>query len=183
MARKGSERRKDFKILKLMERGSSSYLFTQSNWLSILVSTSYIHIVHRVWREVSTAWKVSEFGVILVRIFPHLGWIRNISSYSVQMRENVDQRNSADVHFLRTGVYLEFLPKKIEPHLKISVFTGNLKLPNNNCYQDFFQCKTPRKYLWFLRPLLILCGLNESNFCTHIYNMKVELRQIKMLIM
>ena len=126
MARKGSERRKDFKILKLMERGSSSYLFTQSNWLSILASASYIHIVHRVWREVfkvSTAWKVSEFGVILVRIFPHLGWIRNISSYSVQMRENVDQRNSADVHFLRTGVYLEFLPKKIEPHLKnISIY-------------------------------------------------------------
>ena len=51
-------------------------------------------------RVIITAWKVSVFGVILVRIFPH------ISMYSVRMRENVDQNNSKYGHFLRS-VYLE----------------------------------------------------------------------------
>ena len=40
-----------------------------------------------------TAWKVSVFGVILVRIFP----------YSVQMRKNVDQNNSEYGHFSQSG--------------------------------------------------------------------------------
>ena len=40
-----------------------------------------------------TAWKVSVFGVILVRIFP------SISSHSVQMQENMDQGNSEYEHF------------------------------------------------------------------------------------
>ena len=39
------------------------------------------------------AWKVSLFGVILVRIFPHSQWIR----------ENADQNNSEYKHFLRSG--------------------------------------------------------------------------------
>ena len=42
-----------------------------------------------------TAWKVSVFGVFLVRIFPHLDWILEIvriSPYSVEMRENTDQK-------------------------------------------------------------------------------------------
>ena len=38
-----------------------------------------------------TVWKVSVFGVILVRIFP----------YSVRMRENPDHNNSEYGHFLR----------------------------------------------------------------------------------
>ena len=38
-----------------------------------------------------TAWKVSLFEVFLVRIFPHSD---KISSYSVRMRENRDQKNS-----------------------------------------------------------------------------------------
>ena len=41
----------------------------------------------------NTAWKVSVFAVFLVRIFPHLDWIR-WDPYSVQMRENTDQKNS-----------------------------------------------------------------------------------------
>ena len=41
------------------------------------------------------AWKVS-------RIFPHLDWIRSISSYSVQMWENTDQKNSEYGLFLRS---------------------------------------------------------------------------------
>ena len=49
------------------------------------------------------AWKVSVFGVILVRILPHLDWIRRdtpISLYSVQMWENVNQNNSEYGHYL-----------------------------------------------------------------------------------
>ena len=42
---------------------------------------------------VHIAWKVSLFGVILVRIFPHSQWIR----------ENADQNNSEYKHFLRSG--------------------------------------------------------------------------------
>ena len=55
---------------------------------------------YRVWYSIiskeNTAWKVSVFGVILVRIFPHFPafglnterYVR-ISSYSVRMRKNV----------------------------------------------------------------------------------------------
>ena len=49
-----------------------------------------------------TAWKVSVFGVILVRIFLYSGWIRGISPYSVRMKENADQNNSEYGHFLRS---------------------------------------------------------------------------------
>ena len=52
------------------------------------------------------AWKVSIFGVILVRIFTHSDWIRrevlHISPYSVRMRENTDQDNSEYGHFSRS---------------------------------------------------------------------------------
>ena len=42
-------------------------------------------------------WKVSVFGVILVRIFPHLDWIR----------ENADQNNFDYGHFfIFYGTYL-----------------------------------------------------------------------------
>ena len=44
----------------------------------------------------STAWKVSVFGVILVRfsrIFPHSDWIR-IDTYSIRMRENAGKMRS-----------------------------------------------------------------------------------------
>ena len=40
--------------------------------------------------------KVSVFGVILVRIFPHSDW------HSVQMRQNTDQNNSEYGHFSRS---------------------------------------------------------------------------------
>ena len=41
-------------------------------------------------RYLTTAWKVSIFGFILVRISP----------YSVRMQENADQNNSEYEHFL-----------------------------------------------------------------------------------
>ena len=52
---------------------------------------------------VFTAWKVSKYGVFLVRIFPYLDWIQRFtkygdllrkSPYSVSMRENTNQQNS-----------------------------------------------------------------------------------------
>ena len=54
-----------------------------------------------------TAWKVSVFGVILVRIFPHSDWIgrdTSISPYLVRMRGNTDQNNSEYRHFLRKWI-------------------------------------------------------------------------------
>ena len=53
----------------------------------------------------NTAWKVSVFEVILVRILPHSGWIRRdlrISPYSVRMQTNANQNNSKYRHFLRS---------------------------------------------------------------------------------
>ena len=43
---------------------------------------------------VSTGQKVSVFGVILVRIFPHSNFF-----FSVRMRENADHNNSEYGHF------------------------------------------------------------------------------------
>ena len=49
-----------------------------------------------------TAWKVSVFGVILVRISPHLGWIwRDTERYSVRMPQNTDQNISEYGQVLR----------------------------------------------------------------------------------
>ena len=46
-----------------------------------------------------TAWKVSVLGVFLVWIFPRLDWILRIFPYSVQVRENTDQKNFKYGHF------------------------------------------------------------------------------------
>ena len=57
-----------------------------------------------------TAWKVSVFGVILVRIFSHL--------YSVRMRENTDQANSKYKHFSRSDTRISNEMKKcLNKHL------------------------------------------------------------------
>ena len=47
------------------------------------------------WKQ-HTAWKMSLFGVILVRVFP----------YSFQMRENTDQKNSEYGYFSRSDIQL-----------------------------------------------------------------------------
>ena len=47
----------------------------------------------------NTAWKLSLFRVILVRIFAYLDWIRRDS---VRMTKNTDQNNSKYRHFLRS---------------------------------------------------------------------------------
>ena len=53
-----------------------------------------------------TSWKVSVFGVILVRFFrirTKYGEIPRIFLYLVRMRENADQNNSEYGHFIRSG--------------------------------------------------------------------------------
>ena len=51
----------------------------------------------------STAYKVSVFGAVLVRIFRHLGWILRISPYSFRMQENTYQNNSQYRQFWRSA--------------------------------------------------------------------------------
>ena len=60
----------------------------------------------RVWTlKDDTAWKMSVFGVILVRIFPHSEWIQRDTPYLPVFRlnaGNTDQNNSEYGHFLRS---------------------------------------------------------------------------------
>ena len=49
--------------------------------------------------KIFTTWKLSVFGVVLIRIFPHS---YSISPNSVRMRGNADQNNSAYGHILRS---------------------------------------------------------------------------------
>ena len=57
-----------------------------------------------------TAWKMSKYGVfwsVFSRICTEYGEIlRSISPYSVKMRENTDQKNSAFGHFSRSERFL-----------------------------------------------------------------------------
>ena len=54
-------------------------------------------LLEEILKSYLTALKMSVFGVFLVRIFSHLGWIRmnmgmNTEIYAVRMRENMDQK-------------------------------------------------------------------------------------------
>ena len=73
--------------------------------------TSLSFIRHSITDSIisDTAWKVSKYGVFLVRIFPHSDWIRRdtekilrISPYLVQIRENTDQNNPVFGQFSRS---------------------------------------------------------------------------------
>ena len=56
--------------------------------------------------ETYTAWKVSKYGIFLVRIFPYFGWIL----------ENTDQKNSVFGHFSRGDTDgLQFYLKSAAP--------------------------------------------------------------------
>ena len=50
-------------------------------------------IFHRLWKA-NIAWKVSVFGVILVRISPHSDWIRRDTDNGVRQRFNVGDSTS-----------------------------------------------------------------------------------------
>ena len=75
-------------------------------------SNNFFRFVGSVWPWTlcsKIAWKVSVFGVILVRIFPYSDWMRRDTLYSVQMRGNAYQNNSEYGHFLRSVRFLRFL--------------------------------------------------------------------------
>ena len=57
--------------------------------------------------EIYNTWKVSVFGVFLVRIFPHSDWKRRDtpSPYLVQMWKNSDQKISKYGHFSRSASF------------------------------------------------------------------------------
>ena len=50
---------------------------------------------------------MSQFGILLVRIFPHSDLILGISPYSIQIQENMDQRNSKNRNVLRSVLNLQ----------------------------------------------------------------------------
>ena len=51
---------------------------------------------------VDTAWKVSVFRIILVRIFPHSDWIQTDTEYLSLNVGKYGQNNSEYGHFLRS---------------------------------------------------------------------------------
>ena len=52
----------------------------------------------------STAWRVSVFGVFLIRTFPH-SEIYSVNHSFSPNEGNVDQKNSERGHFLRSAVW------------------------------------------------------------------------------
>ena len=84
------------------------------------------------WSKERTAWKVLVFGVSLV--FPWISRVfRSISPYSVQMRENTDQKNSVCGHVLHSEVsryhyLLVNFAKKFSEKLFLQNISGRLLL-------------------------------------------------------
>ena len=80
----------------------------------------------------TTVWNMSLFDVFLVRISPHLDWIRYLlcqSLYSVWMRENADQKtlniNTSDAawwsHIFNDRVTASLLSFPV-PHLETGLY-------------------------------------------------------------
>ena len=67
----------------------------------------------------NTAKKVSVFGLLLVHIFPHSHWIWRDTLYSVQMRENTEQKNSKYGHFSCSATFLRLDLSKNSGHILI----------------------------------------------------------------
>ena len=80
------------------------------NWISslshkttgLLFKPKLDKLQHAKWMWVTnTAWKVSAFGIFLVRVLPHS------DLYSVRMRVNTDQEISKYWHFSRSKLTIE----------------------------------------------------------------------------
>ena len=80
----------------------------------------FVYLAHSLWEimfiavfhaKVALRENCPIFGVFLVHIFPHLGWIWSISPYSVQMRENTEHKNSEHGHFSRNALNKYFFSK------------------------------------------------------------------------
>ena len=86
-----------------MRAAYKRYIF--SHFSSCLCYLRYHFVLFMLLSITYNAWKVSVFGVILVRISPHSDWIR----------ENVDQKQSEYGHFLRSvrQVHVPFILIKL----------------------------------------------------------------------
>ena len=82
---------------KLLRKFNISFIFLEFP-TEIVLPLNCVEVFS--FSQLYTTWKVSVYGVFLVRIFPHSDWIRRDTEYSVGMRENTDQENSEYRHFL-----------------------------------------------------------------------------------
>ena len=101
-----------------------------------------------------TAWKVSVFGAILVRIFP----------YSVQMWENTDQNNSEYAHFSRSVSFGKLHPAEDWAQMLLEVLGVKI-----NIFRDFMrlnelQCLGPTFKSW---PFFKVILFREDTFNVH----------------
>ena len=91
--------------------------WTIVQWSIYKPTGSWSNLARNTWK-VFTAWKVSVFGVILVRIFSHSDWIWRDTPSSVRMWENADQNNYEYGHFLRSDLnqffYFSFFYKEVQ---------------------------------------------------------------------
>ena len=94
----------------------------------------------------------------LVRIFPHSDWIR-ISPYSVQMRENTEQKNFVFWHFSRSG------------SVKVGNFIRNDLIASRNKMKlvfvnMFFAIKTKSYGILGIKlKILVLFSFSFRQFC------------------
>ena len=96
-------------MLSFYEYGAFSILQITSNWISALESSCCrslvtIVLIPLIYRFLSMSLRekclYSEFfWSVCSRIWTEYGEIRSITPYSVQMRENTDQKNSKYEHF------------------------------------------------------------------------------------
>ena len=103
----------------------------------------YTHV--NILLSILTVSKVSVFLVFLVRIFPHLDWIRRDLSLFSPNAENTDQNNSKYGHFLRSAYDLKNIlatcrAESYLPKLRIT-FTSN-----RTCTSYLRLVFTPRIY-------------------------------------
>ena len=99
-----------------------------------------------------TAWKVSIFEVILVRIFPHSVW----------MWENTDQKNSEYGHFSRS----EYLDLKFFLHYQRNLLILSCVMFNyDQTLLKNFAVFTPQDFWRMFSHFSTLCikGLTEQN--------------------
>ena len=104
-------------------------------------------------RNVDTAWKVSVFGVILVRIFPHLYWIRKLYLYWIPKCGKIQTRITPNTDTFTQSEHYTYLPvlKPLSITNTINIFwLAILRL--SEIIKNFFQQKDlkMKKTKWFL---------------------------------
>ena len=63
---------------------------------------SSLKVDSTVQSQIYTAWKVSKYGVFLVRIFPHSDWIRGFTSYLFVFSANAGKCGAEKTPYLDT---------------------------------------------------------------------------------